>query len=392
MNATKPALLRTAVALSVFSLLLTGCKKESTQSTGAATPAADLQGRQDEHPKKIGHYNEVNLVANTTGYNAAHIDPTLINAWGIAFSPGGTAWVNAQGGHVSDVYDGEGNPVAVGPVNIPGPVAPTGGNPTGIVFNGTPQFVLPTGGPARFIFVGVDGVVSGWNGAQGHQAFRKLTVPASAFTGLTMGVNNGMNLLYAANFRANRINVWDGNWNPVNLPFMDPNIPAGYAPFNIQNIGGMLYVTYAKVGTNGRSEEGLGKGFVDIYRTDGTLIRRFASQGTLNAPWGLTMAPASFFKHDDDDGDDDNDMSGHNVILVGNFGDGRINAFRDDGKPLGQLRGMHGQLVEIEGLWAIVFPPTTSPLDPNRLYFAAGPDEETHGLFGYLIPKESDGD
>jgi uncharacterized protein (TIGR03118 family) len=390
MNRNKPtAFFRqgSVLLLSTMLIFTYGCKK----TIDAPSPASldQAESKRSESEMKVGHFTQVNLVANNAEYDAAHVDPDLVNGWGIAFSPTGTPWVNSQGGHMSRVYDREGVPnPGLNPVNIPNPALPTGGNPTGVVFNGTSDFVLPTGGPARFIFVGVDGVVSAWNGAQGHFAFKKFTVPSSAFTGLATGTNGAMNLLYAANFRANMINVWDGSWNAVPMPFMDPNIPAGYAPFNIQNIGGSLYVTYAKVGADGRSEAGVGKGFVDIYRTDGTLIKRFASKGNLNAPWGVAMAPAGWLK-------DQDEMEGGNnaepVILVGNFGDGRINAFSADGKYLGQIRGTKGHALVIDGLWAITFAPATSTIDPNRLYFAAGPDLEADGLFGFIIPRP-DGD
>jgi len=392
MNKNKPTAFyrkRSLLVLSYIFILAIGCKKTIDTQTPSSLDRAESKRSGSE--MKVGHFDQVNLVANNAEYNAAHVDPDLLNAWGIAFAPAGIPWVNSQGGHLSRVYDREGVLNAgLNPVNIPNPVAPNGGNPTGIVFNGTTDFVLPTGGPARFIFVGVDGVVSGWNGAQGHNAFRKITVPLSAFTGLATGTNGAMNLLYAANFRANKINVWDGNWNPIIMPFSDPNIPAGYAPFNIQNIGGMLYVTYAKVGADGRSEEGVGKGYVDIYRTDGTLVKRFASKGNLNAPWGLTMAPANWLK--DQDEMEGGETHGEPVILVGNFEDGHINAFSQDGKYLGQLRGSKGHALVIDGLWAITFPPATSTIDPNRLYFAAGPDEEADGLFGYVIPRQDDDD
>ena len=178
MNEIKPTAFccRGAIVAGFLLFFATGCKKTIDTPAPAASDAA--QSKRSESEMKVGHFNQVNLVANTAEYNAARIDPTLINAWGIAFAPAGIAWVNAQGGHVSEVYDREGAPIAaINPVNIPGPALPNGGNPTGIVFNGTPNFVLPTGGPARFIFVGVDGVLSAWNAAQGHNAFRKFTVP-----------------------------------------------------------------------------------------------------------------------------------------------------------------------------------------------------------------------
>ena len=388
-----PAASKSLLLLAGIIMMMSGCKKSTDiPANNESLQEKSANSGSDENGKKIGHFNQVNLVASSAEYTPSRIDPTLINAWGIAFAPAGIPWVNSQGGHVSEVYDREGLPIPIGPVHIPNPVLPEGGNPTGIVFNPTAEFVLPTGGPARFIFVGVDGVLSAWNGAQGNHAFRKAVVPLSAFTGLTMGTNAGMNLLYAANFRARRIDVWNGSWNPVSLPFTDPNLPAGYSPYNIQNIGGWLYVAYAKVAADGRSEAGVGKGFVDIYTTAGLLVKRFASGGTLNAPWGLTMAPASFFDHDQNEMEEGNNHGpSHQFFLVGNFGDGRINAYRDDGKFMGQLRGNHKELV-IEGLWALVFPPSTSTIDPNRLYFAAGPDDETEGVFGYVVPDEHDDD
>jgi uncharacterized protein (TIGR03118 family) len=156
---------------------------------------------------------------------------------------------------------------------------------------------------------------------------------------------------------------------------MDPGLPSGYSPFNIQAIDNKLYVMYAKVGADGEEEVGQGKGYVDIFNTDGTLDRRFISNGQLNAPWGVTKAPAEFWGPD---------APGTNVILVGNFGDGHINAYSSDGNFLGQLRAS-GNPIVIEGLWGIEFAPSTSTAIPhNRLYFAAGPDDEEEGLFGYI--------
>ena len=362
-------------------LLLVSCQKNdhSLPSQDAGKQGKDLSDNLNAG-KKIGHFTQTNLVSDVPGW-AARTDPTLINAWGLAWSPSGIAWIGSQAGHVSDVYNGEGNTV-LGPVTIPSPGATTGGNPTGVVFNPTTGFPLLTGGAARFIFVGVDGVLSAWNGAQGTHAARITTVPLSAFTGLTVAHNGTDTLLYAANFRAGKINVWNKTWAPVNLPFMDPMIPSGFSPFNIQNVGNMLYVTYAKVGSDGKSQEGNGLGYVDIYNPDGTLVKRFASAGSLNAPWGVTMAPAGYVSDDDGDG-----KGSQPTILIGNFGNGRINAFSTSGKFLGQLRGSNHQILSIDELWAIMFPPSTSTIDQKRLYFTAGPEEEIHGLFGYLLPK-----
>lgn len=343
-------------------------------------------------PKQLKDFKQVNLVANNDEYGASHIDPVLLNAWGLTFSATGIAWVSSQAGHVSTVYDKEGTTVRP-PVNIPSPGGPTGGNPTGVVFNGGTDFVLSNGQPARFIFVGVDGILSGWNGAAGNTALLvKNDAATSAYTGLTLATNGGANFLYAADFRAGKIAVWDRTFTPVTMTFKDPGIPSGYAPFNIQVVGTWLYVQYAKVGPDGRDEPGLGKGFVSVFTTAGAFVKRFASRGLLNAPWGIASAPASFFvdmeamaansksgKHDDFDDEP--------LVLVGNFGDGRINVYRENGQFLGQLKG-HGKTITIDGLWAISFPPATATtIDPNRLYFTAGPDEETDGLFGYLIKE-----
>lgn len=346
----------------------TSCKKSIQPS---ASPD-ELTSAPFKDPKQLKDFTQVNLVGNNNEYDPAHIEPNLVNGWGIAFSPGGVAWVNATNTGLSFLYNSVGVPPR-GPVAIPSPVAATGGLPTGIVFNGSSDFKLPNGNPARFIFVGVDGVVSGWN--TGNFAIRMLDSSAtSAYTGLAIGVASGANYLYAANFRAGRIDVFDKDWRSITtMPFHDPNLPAGYSPFNIQNVEGKLYVMYAKVGPDGRDEAHPGFGYVDIYNTSGVLERRFTSNGQLNAPWGVAKAPASFFGEDG--------MAG--VVLVGNFGDGRINAFDSDGRFLGQLR-KSGQPIIIEGLWAIMFPPATSTINPNWLYFAAGPDHEENGLFGYI--------
>jgi uncharacterized protein (TIGR03118 family) len=167
------------------------------------------------------------------------------------------------------------------------------------------------------------------------------------------------------------------------MPFSDPQLPSGYAPFNVQSVDDMLYVTYAKVGPDHEDEAGMGNGFVDIYTTGGSLVKRFISQGQLNSPWGIAKAPASFF------GDDHNDDE--RMILVGNFGNGRINAYKSDGKFMGELAEhptpRHPRIpLVIDGLWAISFAPATATtIDPNRLYFTAGPNDEKDGLYGYII-------
>ncbi len=184
------------------------------------------------------------------------------------------------------------------------------------------------------------------------------------------------------------------------MSFHDQGLPAGYAPFNIQAVGSWLFVTFAKQGGGSDETDGPGLGFVDVFNTDGSFVRRFASRGALNAPWGVAMAPAGFLEENDMGGEGDKGSSGSGkgngngkgdlnipVILVGNFGDGHINVFAEDGEWLGQLQS-HSRPIVIDGLWAIGFAPTTATaIDPKRLYFTAGPNKETDGLFGYLIKQ-----
>ena len=342
--------------------------------------------------KKLKNYEQVNLVANNGNYGAAHIDPLQINAWGLAWSPTGIAWVNSQGGHVSALYNGEGVSPRT-PVNIPSPAGPATGNPTGIVFNGSADFVISNGQAARFLFVNLDGVVSGWNGAAGDNALVIADNSAtSVYTGMAIGSSNGANYIYASDFRSGAIHVWDKEFKPVAMQFRDPWLPKGYSPFNIQAVGEWLYVLYAKVGPDGRDLKGVGNGIVSIFRTDGSFVRRFATRDQLNSPWGVTLAPKSFFEDPDESAKSaaaskNPGYSDTTLVLVGNFGDGKINAYTTHGEYLGQLRS-HGRTIVIDGLWAIGFAPlTATAIDPNRLYFTAGPEGEMDGLFGYLIKK-----
>jgi uncharacterized protein (TIGR03118 family) len=378
--------IRLLMALAVMSLFSIACHKMNFNSN-------DLRD-----------FEQVNLIANNGNYNAGLVDPTLQNAWGLAWSPTGIAWVNAEADGLSELYTGAGAIVRK-PVSIPSPMDTIGGMPTGIVFNSTKGFVLPDKSTAAFIFVGVDGVVSAWNGGAGNNAYRIADNSASsAYTGLALAADNGRNLLYAADFRAGKIDVWDTAWGQVALSFRDPGLPWGYAPFNIQAVSSWLYVSYARVGADGREAVGSGEGFVDVFTTDGVFVRRFASRGALNAPWGVAWAPAGWLTTKDmstsettttvssngsgsfSSGGGKNDSVGP-MVLVGNFGDGRINVFTPDGQFLGALQA-HNQAIVIDGLWAIGFAPSTATsIDPDRLYFTAGPNRQRDGLFGYLIKQ-----
>lgn len=343
--------------------------------------------------KDLRDFQQVNLVANTTEYNARTVDATLINGFGIAWSPNGVAWVNSVGGHVSELFSAEGDTLRR--VNIPSPNDITGGFPCGIVFSGGKGFNLPNGGSV-FLFSGFEGVLSGWNPASGNNAQRIKHPDGASFTGLAIGASGGHNFIYAANFGASKIDVWDTTFAHVAMSFKDPTLPIGYSPYNIQAVGDWLFVMYAKLGADGHGVAGAGEGFVSVFNTDGSFVKRFASRGTLNIPWGVTMAPGSFLEDQDMSGakdlgnstDNKRDNQKDPVILVGNFGDGHINVFTEDGKFLGQLQSKSNKHpLVIDGLWALSFPPASAGIDPARLYFTAGPDHEMDGLFGYLIKQ-----
>jgi len=344
-------------------------------------------------------FQQVNLVSNNGSDAPVLTDTSLQNAWGIAWSPTGIAWVNSEASHLSHLYTGEGAIVRPA-VNIPSPTDTIGVAPTGIVFAGGAGFKLSNGQGALFLFAGDDCVLSGWNGAAGNNALRIADNSATAgYFGLALATWNGSHFLYAANFKEFKIDVWDTTFTMVSMPFKDPGLPASYSPFNIQAIGSWLFVMYAKVGPGGDEIHQKGLGLVDVFNPDGSFVKRFATGGTLNSPWGATMTPANFLSDNNmnmDDGSNQKNISGivksidndqEPAILIGNFGDGRINVYTLDGHFRGQLQ-KHKQPITIDGLWALSFAPTSATaIDPMRLYFTAGPNDETDGLFGYLIKK-----
>lgn len=349
--------------------------------TLAIAPTVYADGlNQVQHDDDGVTYTQHNLVSD--GFVPAdHIDPNLVNGWGIAFNAFGPAWVGNNGTGTSTLYDGNGNVLPL-VVQIPGPTTPGGGTPTGVVWNGSTGFVISNGtasGPSRFIFATEDGVIAAWAPNVDHtHALREITSAGAVFKGLAISAGGSGQQLYAANFSRATVDVYDSSFKPVMLPmgaFTDPGIPRGFAPFGIQNINGDIYVTYAKQDAVKHDEvDGPGLGFVDAYTPNGRLIRRVASRGSLNAPWGLALAPAGFGRFG-------------NTLLVGNFGDGHINAYDTVyGTPAGSLRDANHRPIQIKGLWGLSFGNGFLNQSVDSLFFSAGPSAEVHGLYGRLDP------
>lgn len=325
-------------------------------------------------------FHQTNLVSDQSGV-ALITDPDLVNPWGITFGPTSPFWVADNVSSKSTLYRGDvtatNPPVPFTKVSLVVPIPPfPEGFPTGTVWNGsTTDFLLPNpAGPrsATFLFASQVGAITGWNGTI------QTAVPARedvVYTGLAIGQAGGANYLYAADFENRRIDVYDKNFHIATLDgsFDDPQLPRSYSNFNIQNLGEKLYVTYAQQNHKEPDEEtDRGSGFVDVFDTSGHLLQRLVLGNHLNAPWGLALAPANFGAF-------------RNALLVGNFGDGQIHAYDPTtGRYLGEMKDESGKPIVIDGLWGITFGNGTAAGDHNALYFAAGPDDETHGLFGSL--------
>ena len=321
-------------------------------------------------------FTQTNLVSNRTDQGASVIDPSLQNPWGISAGPSTPMWVSDNGAGVTTLYRGDGSKVPLTVVIPPG--AGSGeaqGTPTGTVFNGNGAAFRGD----RFLFATEDGTLAGWQMAFGvvarTEVDNSLPPPGAVYKGLAIGSTAAGDRLYAANFRGGAVDVFDSNFSPAGS-FTDPKIPANYAPFNVQNLGGVLYVTFAMRDATGHDDiAGQGHGFVDAFDTNGNLLRRLVSHGRLDSPWGLAIAPASF-----------GDFAGD--LLVGNFGDGRINAYTvDKGNFRGVLTGTNGAPITIDGLWALRVGNTAA--DPNAVYFTAGINNEVGGLFGKLTNAHS---
>jgi uncharacterized protein (TIGR03118 family) len=332
-------------------------------------------------------YQQRNLISDDrTLIPAEQEDRLLRNAWGLAANATSPWWIANNGSDSSILFNANTNTIQSLVVAIPD------GAPTGLVFNSSGgQFVVKNGAasaPATFLFSSEAGVISGWNPGvppppPSTQAQVGVTVPDAIYKGLAIAGTGASARLYATNFHAGTVDVFDGTFTLLSLPgaFVDPNLPAGYAPFGIQNINNTLYVTYALQDDDAEDDvAGPGHGYVDAYDTAGNLRRRVASAGPLNSPWGLALAPADFGAFS-------------NMLLVGNFGDGRINAYdlgamtsNGEAVAVGPLHSAKGPPLRIDGLWALQFGNGANAGPKTTLFFTSGPDGEAHGLFGSLTP------
>ena len=355
-------------------------------------------------------YVVTRLVSDIAALSGKVIDPVLQNAWGVAFSPAGSPfWIADNATGCSTLYNGDGTkvalqvsiplpggsvpPTACKTVNPNSPPNPTPAAPTGIIWNPSTAFVVPgsvsaanpKGIQAAFIFDTEDGTISAWAGGLNPADNAVLAIDNSSsgavYKGLAYGVNVNGFFLFATNFRARTIDVFGAPSTPGGLfttattdgGFIDPDIPPHFAPFGIQNINGNLFVTYAKQNAAMHDDAaGPGRGFVDVFDTDGHLQSRFASRGTLNSPWGVARASFAFGDFSDD-------------ILIGNFGDGKINVFNSHGRFIDQLNKPNGKPLKIDGLWTLTLGGGAKS-GSETLYFTAGPNMEMDGLFGTITP------
>ena len=338
-------------------------------------------------------YRQINLVSDQKG-KAPLKDPDLVNAWGLAASPGTNAspgsplWVADNGSDKATLYAAGSTANTVS--KVPLTVNVTGAAPTGQVFNSDPNAFIVSdshgnSGPALFLFDTENGTIDGWASNVNPNGTNPSTVTEVArdnganavYKGLAIAkTSDGKTHLYATNFRSGRVEAYNSAFKPVELPgelFVDPRLPAGYGPFGIAEINGKLYVTFAKQDATLHDDvAGRGHGFVDVFTNDGAFVRRLVTRGALNSPWGLALAPAGFGQFSGD-------------LLVGNFGNGHINVYNPaTGAHLGQLRRHNGKPIVIDGLWGLRFG-NGNAAKTNELLFSAGPDGESHGLLGKIV-------
>jgi uncharacterized protein (TIGR03118 family) len=344
-----------------------------------------------DHEDQEVAFTQTNLVADSSNTPGATptttIDPNLINPWGVSYSPTGPFWVSDNGTGVTTIYNGAGMPAGPKLVTVEALSGEDHSNPTGQVFNGGGGFDISKDGKtgsSLFIFATESGTISGWN-PNVDPTSSVIAVPSNGeapsngavYKGLAIGSNDDGTFLFAADFHNGTVDVFDQNFKLVKS-FTDKHLPKGYAPFNVQVLDGKLFVTFALQDADKQDDvAGAGHGFVDEFDLNGHLLDRVASRGPLDSPWGLAIAPSGFGEFAGD-------------LLVGNFGDGTINAFdlkhdHFDGK----LLDANGAPITIGDLWALIPGNGSANSDPNKIYFSAGVENEAHGLFGSLaaIPE-----
>jgi len=365
-------MLRTRSRRAILAMSVTAALAVGSMGVAGASNSRSAAG-------EANSYRVRNLVSDQPGV-AAHVDPDLVNAWGLVAGPTTPWWVADNGADVSTLYDGHGNAIPL--------VVKVAGAPTGTVFNGGSNFVVHhqgSSGPSVFMFSTESGTIRGWspNVPPPSPSTHSFVVvnrsgEDAIYKGLAIAVTSAGDRLYATDFHNARVDVFDGDFHQVDMSgaFVDPAIPDGYAPFGIQNLDHRIFVTYAKQDADGEDDApGLHRGFVDMYNVRGKLLDRVASRGPLDSPWGLALAPGGFGQFGGD-------------LLVGNFGDGTINAYElgsnGPAQHEGTLRRPNGQVVGIDGLWALAFGNGGPAGAKGRLFFTAGPDDETHGLFGRI--------
>ena len=338
----------------------------------------------------VSAYRQINLVSDQAG-KANLKDPDLVNAWGLAASPGTNAspgsplWVADNGSDKATLYAAGSSPTSVS--KVPLTVDVTGAAPTGQVFNADPNAFTVSdsqgnSGSSLFLFDTENGTIDGWSPNVGGPSPSTVTEVArnnganAVYKGLAVATVKGKSFLYATNFRSGRVEAYDSTFTPVEMPgglFVDPGLPAGYGPFGIAEIMGHLYVSFAKQDATLHDDTaGPGHGFVDVFTNTGAFVRRLVTRGALNSPWGMALAPRSFGRFGGD-------------LLVGNFGNGLINVYNaTNGAWLGRLSQRNGLPIQIDGLWGLMFG-NGNAAGTNELIFSAGPSKESHGLLGKIV-------
>ena len=338
----------------------------------------------------VSAYRQINLVSDQAG-KANLKDPDLVNAWGLAASPGTNAspgsplWVADNGSDKATLYAAGSSPTSVS--KVPLTVDVTGAAPTGQVFNADPNAFTVSdsqgnSGSSLFLFDTENGTIDGWSPNVGGPSPSTVTEVArdnganAVYKGLAVATVKGKSFLYATNFRSGRVEAYDSTFTPVEMPgglFVDPGLPAGYGPFGIAEIRGKLYVSFAKQDATLHDDvAGRGHGFIDVFSNNGRFLDRLVTRGALNSPWGMALAPRSFGRFGGD-------------LLVGNFGNGLINVYNaTNGAWLGRLSQRNGLPIQIDGLWGLMFG-NGNAAGTNELIFSAGPSKESHGLLGKIV-------